>query len=48
MELIDLEKQMEEQLFMQHRDVERVVARKTAEDGNAKYLVKVRLSDARF
>ena len=52
LELIDLEKQMEEQLFMQHREVERVVASKTepvAEAGDGrpatgglKYLVKVR------
>ena len=42
LELIDLEKQMEEQLIQQHREVERVVASKTEADGVVKFLVKVR------
>ena len=42
LELIDLEKQMEEQLIQQHREVERVVASKTEADGIVKYLVKAR------
>ena len=43
LELMDVEKQMEEQLILQHRLVERVVASKTGEDGVVKYLTKVRL-----
>ncbi len=40
LELMDVEKQMEDQLIAQHRLVERVVASKTGEDGVVKYLTK--------
>ena len=42
LELMDVEKQMEDQLIAQHRLVERVVASKTGEDGVVKYLTKAR------
>ena len=42
LELLDVEKQMEDQLIGQHRLVERIVASKAGEDGIVKFLTKVR------
>jgi hypothetical protein len=41
-ELQDVERQMEEELVLQHMHVERVIAQRADPDGTPRYLVKVR------